>query len=308
MPIFGVTLIFGIMINQLQTAVDLLEAVFVPLLLLELFVFRRARRLGWPRVKEMLANGGTFVLFVVAAAVGVVLWDPVFNGLESLVPWNIPTNWWTVPVAIVLADFIYYWEHRISHERRVLWDLAHSVHHSSPMYDQTTSIRLGAFDGLFALVFTVPMVLLGFSAELSLVSSAIVLAYQTWIHTEIIDRMPRWFEAVLNTPSHHRAHHGDSAPYLDVNYGGILIVWDKLFGTFQPEIERPSYGLTEQIDSANPFVIQLGQARGLVSTLRRDPDWRTRWRRLWSRPGWQPDQADVVGGAEAAGAPGEVRS
>lgn len=131
-----------------------------------------------------------------------------------------------------------------------------------------------------------------------LLATGVVIAYQTWIHTEVITKTPRWFEAVFNTPSHHRAHHGADDPYLDVNYGGILIIWDRLFGTFQPELYRPTYGLTTQIESSNPIDVQFSQLRLLGRDLKADSSWTVRLRRLWNRPGWQPNQPGYVGSRE----------
>ncbi|MEM7340283.1 MAG: sterol desaturase family protein [Actinomycetota bacterium] len=274
--------------DTLQLVTDIFESVFVPILIVELIWLGWARRLGWSRIKEMLANGVTFALFVVAAVIGAVVWFPIFTAVEGLVPWSIPTTWWSAVLAIVLADLVYYVEHRFEHEHRLPWDLYHSVHHSSEAYDQTTGLRLGIFDALLTVGFSLPLVILGFSPTLVFLSIGIVIAYQGWIHTELVGRMPRWFEAVFNTPSHHRAHHGNDRPYLDVNYGGILIIWDRLFGTFQREIERPTYGLTTQIESSNPIDIQFSQIRLLLRDLRADRSWRTRLARLWNRPGWSP--------------------
>ncbi|MEM8903515.1 MAG: sterol desaturase family protein [Actinomycetota bacterium] len=281
------------MLESLDTLTSLFDTIVVPVLLVELVVLLRVRALDWPRGKEMLANGVTFLLLIPAAVVGALVWVPIFDAVGALVPGSLPVTWWSIALAVLVADLIYYWEHRISHGRRLLWDLYHSVHHSSPRFDQTTSLRIGIFDGLLTIAFSLPMVALGFSTEMAFAATALVIAYQGWIHTELIDRMPRWFEAVFNTPSHHRAHHGNEHPYLDVNYGGILIVWDRLFGTFQPEGERPIYGLTEQIESSNPLDIQFSQLRRLWAELRTDRSWRTRWRRLWNRPGWQPTDAAV---------------
>lgn len=286
--------IMGFMTDDIDLATQLLESIFVPLILIELLVLHQARKLGWTRLKEMFANGATFLLFIPAGIIGVAIWTPVFSSLQAIIPWSIPTTWWSVALAIVVADFIYYWEHRVSHERRVLWDLYHSVHHSSEDFDQTTSLRLGILDGILTLVFSLPMIVLGFSTAVTLATTALVLGYQTWIHTELIARMPRWFEAIFNTPSHHRGHHGAEHPYLDVNYGGILIVWDRLFGTFQPELQTPTYGLTQQIESSNPLDIQFSQLRLLWADLRADDDWRTRWARFWNAPGWQPEAVGRV--------------
>ncbi|MEM9042022.1 MAG: sterol desaturase family protein [Actinomycetota bacterium] len=287
------------MLDNLATVTGLLDALFVPILLVEIFVLRRARELGWGRVKEMLANGVTGLVLIPAAIVGAVFWIWVFDGVGSIVPWSIPTTWWSIVLAVVISDFIYYWEHRWSHEVRVLWDSFHSVHHSSPKFDQTTGLRIGVVDGLATTGFHLPMIVMGFSTTLTLASIAAVLAYQTWIHTEVVRKMPRWFEAIFNTASHHRVHHGADDLYLDTNYGGILIVWDRMFGTFQAEEFRPTYGLTTQIESSNPIDIQLSQLRLLWRDLRSDTSWRTRWARLWNRPGWNP--APVAPVAEGVG-------
>ncbi|MCL4129583.1 UNVERIFIED_CONTAM: hypothetical protein GTU68_054240, partial [Idotea baltica] len=205
-------------------------------------------------------------------------------------------------LAVLVADLIYYLEHRFEHEHRLPWDLWHSVHHSSESYDQTTGLRLGLFDALLTTGFLLPMIMLGFPPGMTLVASAVVVGYQTWIHTEWIKKTPRWFEAIFNTASHHRAHHGADDHYLDVNYGGILIIWDRMFGTFQAETNRPTYGLTTQIESSNPLDIQFSQLRLLWADLKADHTWRDRLHRLWNKPGWQPQAEDTNERISATGA------
>ncbi|MEL6183107.1 MAG: sterol desaturase family protein [Myxococcota bacterium] len=268
----------------IEDLTDVLEVLFVPILLVELVWLRHRRHLDGARLREMLANASALLFYVPAGVIGFLAWSAVFNAVAAWIPWSLPTTWWTAILAVLLADFIYYWEHRFEHEHRLPWDLYHSVHHSSPHYDQTTGLRLGLFDALLTLGFSLPMVVLGFSPTLALLASGLVVAYQTWIHTEVVQRMPAWFEAVFNTPSHHRAHHGADHPYLDVNYGGILIVWDRLFETFQPELRRPRYGLTTPLESSNPLDVQFSQVRKLWQDLKRDRAWSTRWARLWRRP------------------------
>ena len=287
------------MADTLQTITDALELLLVPILAVELVWLRRRRDLTWPRVKEMLANASSLVFLIAGAAIGFVVWIGLFEWIAAATPWSIPTNVGTGIVAVLLADFIYYWEHRFEHEHRLPWDLYHSVHHSSEQFDQTTSLRLGFFDGLLTFAYSVPLVVVGFSPTLVLAATALVVGYQTWIHTEVIRTLPRWFEAIFNTPSHHRGHHGADEHYLDVNYGGILIVWDRLFGTFQAETNRPEYGLTTQIESSNPLDVQFSQLRLLVRDLRTDPTWRTRLNRLWRAPGWEPrhDPRDATASA-----------
>ena len=275
-------------LQQALTALtDTLEVLFVPIILMELVWLWRKGTLR-SRIKEMLASASGVVFVFAGAAIGYGAWVAAFVWISNQVPWSIPSTWWSALLAILLADLIYYAEHRFEHEHRLPWDLYHSVHHSSPEYDMTTIVRLGFFDGMLTIGFFTPLILAGFSPAMVLLANGVVIAYQTWIHTEMIKRTPRWFEAIFNTPSHHRAHHGADEQYLDVNYGGILILWDRLFGTFQAETNRPTYGLTTQIESSNPLDVQLSQIRLLLGDLRSDQTWHTRLRRLWNKPGWTP--------------------
>jgi len=264
------------------------ENLLFPMLLVEVVWFWRAKRLGKPKVKEMLANASSLLLIIPAGALSVFAWFSLFEAIQGLVPWQIPVTWVSAVLGVVLVDLVYYLEHRFEHTRRLPWDLYHSVHHSSPDFNQTTSLRLSGFDALLIIGYLTPLVVVGFEPELVLLAYGLVVGYQTWIHTELIDKMPRWFEVVFNTPSHHRAHHGSEEQYLDANYGGILIVWDRLFGTFKAEEYRPVYGLTIQIESSNPIDVQFSEIRKLWRDLRGDRRWATRLRRLWRPPGWQP--------------------
>ena len=275
----------------LESLTAVLENVLFPLLAFELFWLWRKKHLTRARVKEMLANISSLLVILPAGFVGLVAWFAVFEYISDRLPYSIPTTWASAVICVLLADLIYYWEHRFEHEHRLPWDLYHSVHHSSQSYDQTTALRLSGFDALLTIGFSLPLVLIGFSPTMALIATGVVVGYQTWIHTEVVQRVPRWFEAVFNTASHHRAHHGADDIYLDVNYGGILIIWDRLFGTFQPEVHRPDYGLTTQINSSNPLDVQFSEIRKLMADLRADKSWNVRLRRLWNRPGWEPAPA-----------------
>jgi len=279
--------------SNLESIAEILENLLFPILVIELVWLWRRGRLDRNRVKEMFANASSLLIVIPAGVLGFVLWLQLFEAIHGWLGYSIRTTWASAIVCVILADLIYYLEHRFEHEHRLPWDLYHSVHHSSESYDQTTGLRLSGFDALLTLGFLLPLVFLGFSPTLILVAAAVVIGYQTWIHTEVVKRTPRWFEAVFNTPSHHRAHHGADDIYLDKNYGGILIIWDRLFGTFQSEVRTPNYGLTTQIESSNPVDIQFSEIRKLVADLRTDTSWRTRLRRLWNRPGWQPDSVVV---------------
>lgn len=283
--------------DNLQGVIDVLEVVFVPILLIELVWLWRRKQMNRSRAKEMAANASSLLVVIPFGALGVYLWLGLFDWISGVLPYSLPTNLWTAIAAVLFADFIYYWEHRFEHEHRLPWDLYHSVHHSSESFDQTTGLRLSGFDALLTIGFNTPLVLLGFSPALVMLAVGVVVGYQTWIHTEVVHQLPKWFEVVFNTASHHRAHHGSDEHYLDVNYGGIFIVWDRLFGTFQQETNRPTYGLTTQIGSSNPIDIQLSQLRVLKGDLTNDSSWLVRLQRLWNGPGWQP----VTVGASDAG-------
>jgi sterol desaturase/sphingolipid hydroxylase (fatty acid hydroxylase superfamily) len=155
------------------------------------------------------------------------------------------TRWWAWVALFFADDFSYYWFHRISHRSRFFW-ASHVVHHSSQKYNLGTALRqtwTGNLSGAF--VFWIWLPLLGFHPAAILTMQSISLLYQFWIHTEYINRFPAFIEAVFNTPSHHRVHHGSDLKYLDKNHAGVLIIWDRFFGTFQKEEERPTYGLTK---------------------------------------------------------------
>ena len=153
--------------------------------------------------------------------------------------------WWTWLILLFAEDFCYYWFHRISHESRLFW-ASHVVHHSSQKYNLSTALRQTWSGSFYTFIFWLPLVLIGFHPVMVLVQMSISLIYQYWIHTELIDKMPKWFEAIFNTPSHHRVHHATNPQYLDRNHAGVFIIWDRLFGTFELEVEKPVYGL-EQI-------------------------------------------------------------
>lgn len=169
---------------------------------------------------------------------------------------TIPFTWWSWLLILFADDFCYYWAHRVGHESRFFW-ASHIVHHSSQKYNLSTALRQTWTGGFFTFIFYLVLPILGFHPLMIFTQMSISLLYQYWIHTELIDKMPRWFEALFNTPSHHRVHHGSNPLYLDRNHAGIFIIWDKLFGTFQPELkeEKVVYGLTLNIDTYNPLKI-----------------------------------------------------
>ena len=206
-------------------------------------------------------------------------------------------NFGTRPIAgwitaMVMWDFLYYWSHRWQHESRILW-ANHVTHHSSEHYNLSTALRQPWQGYLTAWVF-LPMPLLGVPLHRTARAGQLNLLYQYWIHTEAIDRLDPTSEAILNTPSHHRVHHGANPQYLDKNYAGILIVWDKLFGTFEPEVRRVKYGLTKNIKTFNPVRIGYHETADIVRDAVKAKGWRNKLGHIFRGPGWQPDAAPAA--------------
>jgi sterol desaturase/sphingolipid hydroxylase (fatty acid hydroxylase superfamily) len=191
-------------------------------------------------------------------------------------------------VAMIGWDFAYYWHHRLEHENRLFW-ASHVNHHSSRHFNLSTALRQ-PWTPFTSVLFFPPLALLGVRPWMIMFAGGMNLIYQYWVHTECIGRLPRPMELVLNTPSHHRVHHGANREYLDKNYAGILIVWDRLFGTFEPEGARVVYGLTKNITSFNPFVIAFHEYAAIVRDIAAATRLRDRVGILWHGPAWRPGE------------------
>jgi sterol desaturase/sphingolipid hydroxylase (fatty acid hydroxylase superfamily) len=210
-------------------------------------------------------------------------------------PWRlveIPVAWWSWPLALLAADLTYYVGHRLEHRVRLLW-AHHSVHHSSTDYDLSTSARIAWHDPLIGWTYAIPMLIIGFNPGQFLAMQALVLVYQTWIHTRKVDRLPGWFEAVFNNPSAHRVHHGSNPGYLDCNYGGMLMIWDRLFGTWVDETEPVRFGLTRPLGSRNPLWVNFGETWLMIRDLVRRSGV-DRLRTLVGPPEWAPAEERVA--------------
>jgi sterol desaturase/sphingolipid hydroxylase (fatty acid hydroxylase superfamily) len=204
-----------------------------------------------------------------------------------LAPWRLPTDTWWYWVLVVLGvDLAYYWHHRFSHRVRLGW-AGHQAHHSSEFMNFGTALRQ-KWNPWFEFFFWLPLPLLGFSPWTLYVAFALNLVYQFFTHTETVGRLPRPVEWLFNTPSHHRVHHGSDAEYLDTNYGGILIVWDRLFSTFVREGRRPTYGLTKPVGTYNLLRLQYGEYARIAQDVRRARSWRERLGYVVGPPGWAP--------------------
>ena len=276
---------------DLPRPVDLAVPFFVALVLAEMLVARmRDRRRYCPRdtlTSLALGLGSTVAGALSAGAVfALAVWMHGFALFDLGWAWY----WW--PICFVLDDFAYYLFHRSAHRVRWFW-ASHVIHHSSQHYNLSTALRQ-TWTGFVsaAFLFRLPLFLIGFEPAMVFFVAGLNLVYQFWIHTEAIGRLPRWFEAVMNTPSHHRVHHATNARYLDRNYAGVFIVWDRLFGTFVPERDddRPRYGLVRDLGSFSLFWAAFHEWIGIARDVRAAP-WRHKLGYLWRPPGWSHDNS-----------------
>jgi sterol desaturase/sphingolipid hydroxylase (fatty acid hydroxylase superfamily) len=257
----------------------------LPFLLLPLEFWRlhRAKVLGKRTWLEVLANLSPLIPVIVTTGMvtAFVIW--LFSHVSDFAITKLPINVWTILGAIVLVDFMYYWDHRVGHRVRLMWAISHSVHHSSPLFNQTTGLRISFVDGFISPWYYTPIIFLGFDPFLVASAFGVVLAYQQWIHTETIGKLG-WFDTVFNSPSNHRVHHAIQEQYLDKNYGGIFMIWDHLFATYEPEGEAVSYGLVHQIESVNPVMVHLAEAIRFVKKLATLTTWKQRMTYAFKAP------------------------
>lgn len=263
---------------------------FVLLIVAEMLYIRLFKRGGRYETKDAatsLAMGlGNRVMGLLVGGLAVAAYYAVYQFRLFDLGWT-----WPVLVACFFAeDLAYYWFHRISHERRWFW-ASHVIHHSSQHYNLTTALRqtwTGALGLTF--IFWLPLVWIGFPPLMVLMFSAVSLVYQFWIHTEVIGRMGP-LEYLLNTPSHHRVHHATNPRYLDANYAGVLIIWDRLFGTFvaEDDAERPRYGIVSQLGTFNPFRVAFHEWIGIWRDVARAKSLREALGFMFGPPGWSPD-------------------
>jgi sterol desaturase/sphingolipid hydroxylase (fatty acid hydroxylase superfamily) len=263
---------------------------FIALLLLEIVVSRstqRGKESNGYKLRDTFASlaMGVGSLITKIPVVGIIF---AFNSfLYEYRFVELGDAWWVWPALLLADDFCYYWFHRTHHEIRFLW-AGHINHHSSTHYNLSTALRQPWTTVLTGIIFWAPMPLLGFSPEMILAAQSINLIYQYWIHTELVGSMGP-FGWIFNTPAHHRVHHGRNTIYLDRNHGGILILWDRLFGTFEAESEPVDFGLTTNIKSHNPFYIAFHEFAAIGRDLRSCRSLSHALHYLFAPPGWSPD-------------------
>jgi len=275
---------------QLSDPVALATPFFIILVIAEMVYAKlsgRGRFEPYDTAASLLMGFGSVVIGALFAFI--FLWMA-----HMLQPYGIADlgwSWLVLAACFVLDDFLYYWWHRASHRVRWLW-ADHVNHHSSQHYNLSTALRQSWGGPLTpGLVFRAPLVLLGFPIPMIAFVRGLNLVYQFWIHTEVIGRFPRFIEAMMNTPSHHRVHHATNPAYLDSNYAGVFIVWDRMFGTFVAERadDRPRYGIVRNLATFNVLKIAAHEWIGLFSDIARAKNLREAFCYIFAPPGWSSD-------------------
>lgn len=266
---------------------------YVAFIFIELWLIRRRQRGGDQRLRGYARRDAW--TSIVAGALSLVAWIPINLATYACAHWLWPYRLfdlgtgalgWTV--AMIGWDFSFYWQHRAEHEVRLLW-AGHVTHHSSLYYNFSTALRQ-SWTPWAGFLFMSWWSLFGVRPEMILIAGGINLIYQFFLHTETVGILPRPVELLFNTPSHHRVHHGSNRPYLDRNHGGMLIIWDRLFGTFEPEREPVVYGLTRNIDSDHPIWVQAHEYVGIAGDAWRARRWSDKIAYILRGPGWAPAQ------------------
>jgi sterol desaturase/sphingolipid hydroxylase (fatty acid hydroxylase superfamily) len=269
--------------------------IFLLAFMLEFYGAKRRGLTGQFHWKEIVANLALGSCYQVMEALAwVLVTGGIFSWVYQYRLFDVPVNGWTVLPIFVLVEFCYYWFHRSSHRVRWWW-AAHVPHHSGEFMNFTTAMRqsvLNAFVGIF--VFYLPPVLLGVPPAVVMFMLAVDLSYQYFVHTESVGKLPGWFEYFFNTPSNHRAHHGRNPQYIDKNYGGVLMIFARMFGTFEPEVEKVDYGIPRQIRSYNFLVLNFHEFVDMVRDVLAPGPWGQRLKHLWMPPDWErPGHAPV---------------
>lgn len=261
-----------------------LSPVFLACIALEWWFSQRQGRTLY-QWRDSLANVGLALMHQAGDALALLLLMPFFYWLSQYAWYQLPFNGSNLLLLFLLQDFLYYWFHRASHQIRWLW-ASHVAHHSSRLMNFSTAFRQSLtypVSGMW--LFWTPLILLGFEVQLVLAVVAINLAFQFFVHTQY-GRHWGWLGYLLNTPAWHRVHHACNPVYIDKNYAGVLIIWDRLFGTFEPEHagEPCRYGITDTFESVNPVTITFYEWRNMLNDWRQSQSWQQRIQQLFGAP------------------------
>ncbi len=264
-----------------------MSPIFLLTFFIEWDVMRRRGRASQFDLREIVANVSLGAAYQVAEGIMAVLFvGAIFLGVYQHRLFDIPVNAWTIVPIFIAVEFCYYGFHRSSHRVRWFWT-AHVPHHSGEVMNFTTAMRqsiLNAFVGIF--IFYLPLAWLGIPPAVIGFLIAVDLAYQYFVHTESIGRLPAWYEYIFDTPSNHRVHHGRNPQYIDKNYGGVLIIFDRWFGTYEKEVEKVEYGIVNQVKSHNFLILNVHEFVDMIrDVLAPGPLWE-RLKHLWMPPEW----------------------
>jgi len=282
-----------------QDLIQLAIPAFIALMVLEAIAGSLLKREIY-ELKDAAASITMGLGSIAADLLGKAVQFSVLTWLARFAIFHIGYQWWAWVLLFFGDEFSYYWFHRVSHECRLFW-ASHVVHHSSQRYNLSTALRQTWTGGFMSFLFWLWLPIVGFAPVMILTMKAVSLLYQFWIHTELVRSLGP-LEVVFNTPSHHRVHHGSNPRYIDRNHGGTLIVWDKLFGTFEPEnpADPVCFGLTRNIHSYNPVRIAFHEWLDLFRDARQAPGWRNKFLYVFGNPGWRHETTARVPGESSS--------
>ncbi len=240
------------------------------------------------RLNDAITNINLGVLNQVTNVFNKIITVGIFTFIfEQFAFVQLPTNWITFILLFILYDFCFYWSHRMAHEISLFWG-GHVVHHQSEDFNLSVALRQSSTAFIWSTPFYLPLALMGFDPVQFVMIGGFNLLYQFWIHTEHIGKLG-WFEYIMNTPSHHRVHHGRDPKYIDKNYAGVFIIWDRMFGTFKEEEETPTYGITKPVNSWNPVYVNFAHYIDLYHYVKQSRSWDDTKKMLFKHPGWLPN-------------------
>ncbi|MDI1302778.1 MAG: sterol desaturase family protein [bacterium] len=286
---------FGPHVDWKQVVVLTMTPLFILGFVVEFLVMRRrtgrwdvaapGQRFYW---REMLASSSLGLGYYAAEAVmNLLLVGAAFAWVYEHRLFTLPVNAWTVVAIFFIEEFCYYWYHRSAHRIRWFWT-QHVSHHTGETMNMSTAARQSILNGIIGVwFFFLPPVFLGVHPGVILFMFGLNLSYQWFIHTESIPRLHRWIEWTFDTASNHRAHHGRNPQYIDKNYGGVLMIFDHLFGTYEPEVEKVDYGVTRQIKSHNWFVLNFHEMIDMFRDVMAPGALGQRLKHLWMPPEWE---------------------
>ncbi len=271
----------------MNSTLDNLILYFIPVFVLSIgaeLLYARARQQALYETRDTFANLAMGIGNIVIAVPMKLFWIWLYTQVYQHRLFDLPMSaWWSWVLLFFGDELCYYWFHRAHHRVRLLW-CTHSNHHSSERFNFAVALRQPWTESFSAYWFWLPLPLIGFHPLAVIAMQSISLIYQFFVHTEAVRSLGP-LEVVINTPSHHRVHHGSNPRYIDKNYGGMLIIWDSLFGTFEPEVERVRYGLVHNLDTFNPVRIAFHEFAAMTRDVRRAKTWREVWTAVAREPG-----------------------